>query len=417
MSSVSEEDLLLEESHLELELPFEPQGAEDEGDLDDLEPRRITEAVVTGTDWTTETILSQLRRGTIQLNPRFQRRDAWTPPRKSRFIESLFLGLPIPQIVLAERKDRRGHYLVIDGKQRLLTLLQFAASPDTEDGEPGESYEPLRLRGLEVLTGLNRKSFAELKQDPTYSDQIAGFENQTIRTVVVKNWPDEDFLYLIFLRLNTGSVQLSPQELRQALNPGPFVDFIDDFATDSGPVRMALNLNRPDFRMRDVELVVRFFGFHLFLDSYTGNLKHFLDMTCRELNEEWESKHELILETADLLDEAIRFTFEIFGTNAFRRWRGDRFESFFNRAVFDVMAFYFKHAQLRDAAADKADAVIAGFKELTETSEAFDLALRSTTKSIEATYIRLSEWGEKLSRVLEGDVPIPRLEDGRIHPQ
>src|SRR4051812_41918067 len=82
-------------------------------------------AVVTGTDWTTETVVSQLKKGNIQLTPRFQRRDAWKKDRKSRFIESLIVGLPIPQIVLAESKSERGKFIVLDGKQRLLALLQF----------------------------------------------------------------------------------------------------------------------------------------------------------------------------------------------------------------------------------------------------------------------------------------------------
>jgi hypothetical protein len=63
-------------------------------------------AVVSATDWTTETVVSQLSRGNIQLNPRFQRRDAWKRDRKSRFIESLIVGLRIPQIVLAESYKR-----------------------------------------------------------------------------------------------------------------------------------------------------------------------------------------------------------------------------------------------------------------------------------------------------------------------
>ena len=84
-----------------------------------------TGAVVTASDWTTETILSQLRQGNIDLTPSFQRREAWRNDRKSRYIESLFLGLPVPQIVLAERKGRRGSYIVIDGKQRLLSIRSF----------------------------------------------------------------------------------------------------------------------------------------------------------------------------------------------------------------------------------------------------------------------------------------------------
>src|SRR5690349_27694 len=72
----------------------------------------VSQAVVTATDWTVQTVLTQLERGNIQLNPRFQRRDAWTGVRKSRFIESLFLGLPIPQLVLAEQPKRRGQFIV-----------------------------------------------------------------------------------------------------------------------------------------------------------------------------------------------------------------------------------------------------------------------------------------------------------------
>src|SRR5688500_3142614 len=98
----------------------EEPDAETEDDLQ-LSKHSVSEAVVTSTDWTTETILSQLARGNIFLTPNFQRRDAWTDARKSRFIESLFLALPIPQLVLAERKEKRGSYIVIDGKQRLLS--------------------------------------------------------------------------------------------------------------------------------------------------------------------------------------------------------------------------------------------------------------------------------------------------------
>ena len=89
------------------------------------ELEEISGIVVAGTDWTTATIVDQLVRENIQLNPRFQRRDAWNITRKSRFIESIILGFPIPQIVLASNKKERGKFIVLDGKQRLLTILQF----------------------------------------------------------------------------------------------------------------------------------------------------------------------------------------------------------------------------------------------------------------------------------------------------
>jgi hypothetical protein len=80
---------------------------------------------------------------------------------------------------------------------------------------------------------------------------------------VIRNWPDEKFLYQVFLRLNTGSVPLSPQELRQALHPGPFSSFVDSFSGSSIEIRYILGLSAPDFRMRDAELVIRYFAFRI----------------------------------------------------------------------------------------------------------------------------------------------------------
>lgn len=88
------------------------------------------------TDWTADTIINQLGKGNIRLDPAFQRRDAWTIQRRSKFIESLILGLPIPQLVLAEGPEGKGTFLVIDGKQRLLSLQQFAGINLEEEIEP-----------------------------------------------------------------------------------------------------------------------------------------------------------------------------------------------------------------------------------------------------------------------------------------
>ena len=109
---------------------------------------------------------------------------------KSRFIESLFLGLPIPQIILAENKEKKGTYIVIDGKQRLLSLQQFVEGDD--DGKK------LKLIGLEVKENLNKMTYEEI-QNSEYCDEIDAFNNQTIRTVVVKNRPSVEVLYLLFL--------------------------------------------------------------------------------------------------------------------------------------------------------------------------------------------------------------------------
>jgi hypothetical protein len=237
--NILDEDTFIEENDTE----------ESVEELGSLNPQIVQQAVVAATDWTTETVVNQINKGNILLNPRFQRRDAWENSRKSRFIESLILGLPIPQLVLAETKNRKGRYIVIDGKQRLLSIRQFTA------GENDPDYTQLRLTGLDIRRDLNTKTLNDISNDADLYQDVSAFENQPIRTVVIKNWRDENFLYRIFLRLNTGSVPLSPQELRQALHPGKFVDFADSHSGDSSALREILKNKKPDFRMRDTELL------------------------------------------------------------------------------------------------------------------------------------------------------------------
>lgn len=114
---------------------------------DDVRP---DSTVTWSTDWTVGTLISQLSRDRFDLEPAFQRRDVWNDRRWSRFIESLLLGIPVPQVVLAERSENRGRFIVLDGKQRLRSLQRFA----------GLDGSPLRLTGLEVLKNLNGATYA-----------------------------------------------------------------------------------------------------------------------------------------------------------------------------------------------------------------------------------------------------------------
>lgn len=378
------------------------QQNESEDDLASLGDDQIRQAVVTATDWTTETILTQINKGNILLNPRFQRRDAWTKKRKSKFLESLVLGLPVPQLVLAESKESRGKYLVLDGKQRLLSIRQFAASQNDS------TFKQLKLSGLEIRKDLNGKSLEHLQEKIELYDDLAGFENQPIRTVIIKNWPNETFLYHVFLRLNTGSVSLSPQELRQALHPGKFVDFVDESSVGSRALRDILKNEKPDFRMRDAELLVRFYGFSYFLDKYSGNLKAFLDTTCKNLNEQWENQKEnisnLLLEFENA-HEAIR---EVFDQNAYRKWTSGNFETRFNRAVFDVMMFVFRRPQVRKILTKNKEEVVEIFKDLCNEPD-FLSAIEQTTKSLSATQLRLSRWVKRLNEKFGTDIHVPVL--------
>lgn len=398
------------ESEIDVELidGRTPEGAESEDDLT-LDVEKIGQAVVYTVDWTTETVLSQMKQGNINIDPKFQRRDVWKAPRKSRFIESLILGLPVPQLVFAEDRNKRGSFIVIDGKQRLLTLRQFSAAKDDK------VFSPHALAELQYRSDLEGKTLEDLQNEIPFQKDFRAFQNQTIRTVIVKNWPNEKYLYLVFYRLNTGSVPLSPQELRQALHPGHFVDFADDFSTQSVALQSALNLSRPDFRMRDVELVIRHIAFSFFLSKYQGNLKNFLDESCADLNAQWATKEKSIRAAATDLDQALLATQQIFGENAFRKWEKNSYEPRFNRAVFDAMTYYFADKKCREAAIKERAKVEKAFKLLCTSNRNFKSYLETTTKSLEATSGRLNLWGKTLSRNLKIELPVPTLIDGRIN--
>lgn len=392
--------------------PIVPEYEESNENIDDLAPlagKAVSQAVVSGTDWTTETVITQINKGNIQLNPRFQRRDAWDTRRKSRFIESLILGLPIPQLVLAESKDRKGSYIVIDGKQRLLSIRQFAAEPNDV------VYTRLRLSGLLIRPELVRKSLHDLKKDPELQNDLSAFENQPIRTVVIKNWPDENFLYHVFLRLNTGSVPLSPQELRQALHPGPFVTYADEASGASKGLRHLLKLRKPDFRMRDVELLIRFIAFSLYLSEYNGDLKSFLDATCKRLNAEWPSMQPIVVHATSDLEAGYTVARTVFGnSNVFRKWAGDKYERQLNRAIFDIMMYYFRQPAVRAAVLDAPEAVEGAFKTLCASSSEFLASIERTTKSLDATASRLNLWGHALRDTIGTEFHIPALIGDRI---
>lgn len=380
---------------------------DEEEDTSRLTAADVSRAVVTATDWTTETIISQMKKGNIELTPKFQRRDAWRAGRKSKFIESLVLGLPVPQLVLAESKDRRGSFIVLDGKQRLLTILQYTGNA------PEAERNGFALSGLQVRTDLNRKRYSDIQGNPRHREDVDSLLNQTIRTVVIRSWPNPNFLHTVFLRLNTGSLPLSPQELRQALFPGEFSSYADDRASESRELRSLMRLTSPDFRMRDVELFVRHIAFKTGLTEYDGELKDFLDATCKRLNRDWATEATNVGQIFDELERALQAASEIFGWAAVaRKWNGRDFEGSLNRALFDALTYYLSEPAIREAALLHAAEVVEAYKELCVHDQEFKAAIESTTKTVSATATRIGRWGIVLQRITGVACRLPVVDPG-----
>ncbi|MBF0568522.1 MAG: DUF262 domain-containing protein [Nitrospirae bacterium] len=397
----------------------------DDENQDDVKLRDVFEnakAVLWATDWTVDTILTQIKRGNIDMNPKFQRRDAWDQNRKSRFIESLILGLPVPQIILAEKKEKnkRTSYIVIDGKQRLLTLMQFCLTTQdlTGTGElkKGEfdPIKPLKLKNIDIkeLDGL---TYSELTSKPELYGYRDDFDNQAIRTTIIRSWPNEDFLYRVFYRLNTGSLPLSPQELRQALHPGRFLDYIDEFTNNSETFKSLFNSKNQDRRMRDIELSIRFVAFNKhFLIHYKNNLKEHLNYVCEDLNKNWDTSENKIINQLKELENAINFTNDIFGKD--RAFKSIGNPTRLNKAIYDIMVFYFSKDDIRKYINKcKAEqAIVNEFDRLCIEDKDFIEYIELSTKNTRSIVERISRWGTALSKILNIPLDIPQIVEGSV---
>lgn len=183
----------------------------------------------------------------VVLQPDFQRQYVWDPTKASKLIESAILLIPLPRIYLSEEKD--GKEYVIDGQQRLTSFFSFI------DGVfPHGS--PFKLRGLTVCADLNGKKFSDLSEE--LQDKVRYYK---VRAVTFLRNSSENLKFEIFERLNTGSVQLNDQELRNCLYRGRFNLALKEMAADTDFMHIC-GLKAPDKRMRDIELVLRFCAFY-----------------------------------------------------------------------------------------------------------------------------------------------------------
>lgn len=388
----------------ELELENKENQEDFKGDI-----KVNTQILINPSDWTIETILSLLKNGRININPEFQRRAAWNVERKSLFIESILLNYPLPQIILAEDRENK-KFIVVDGKQRLLTLLQFSES-GIKTSEQQQIYERFKLRGLERLTELEGKYYTDLQNDLTLQTYAETFNDFTIRTIVLKQW-DKDALYDMFLRINQNSVILMPQELRQALFPGPFTSFIEQASSDSMAIRSIYGSTTPDPRMRDAELLLRFYAVkNLLNNTYNGNLKDLLDGTCEYFNDNWSAEENKLMQQLTEFEEGYKFITEALGKDINPFWKYENGNPIrrFNKAIFDFIMYYFSNPKIIDSVKS-----IPNYQMLLQNKfkNAFNdvdflASVTSSTKAKGAFSKRLSRWAEILSELTGSIIEAP----------
>lgn len=201
--------------------------------------------------------------------PSYQRKYRWPKNVASRFIESIFLGLPIPPIFVATNDNFS--WEVVDGLQRISTLILYMAD-DENVRNSVSSPHALKLQDLEILTELNGMGYNDLPQPLKLY-----LARQALQVIALTDKSDKSVRFDLFERLNTGSISLSPQEVRTAVYGGRFLSFIEELSTDRHFASLLKLQAKNKNDGTKTEQVLKFFAYKNDSASFNGAVTKFLN--------------------------------------------------------------------------------------------------------------------------------------------
>ncbi len=302
-----------------------------DGDIQSDDSYTIGEYEITTSpnDFNIKTMYDFIKSGAIKI-PGFQRNYVWDIKRASKLIESIIIGLPIPQIFLYQ--ESRNKFLVIDGQQRLMSIYYFMEQRFPKDDkrtilrqifeENGKIPDNI-LHNDEFFTKFDLQLPANLPDQPNRFNKInystldeykTVFDLRTIRNIIIKqNSPNDDdsCIYEIFNRLNSGGVNLKPQEIRTSLYYSDFYSML--YRLNTLPTwRHIIGISEPDLNMRDIEILLRGFAMLIERDDYQSSMVRFLNRfskNCKQMEKEQikyfeDLFHSFLLTCSDLPEKA-----------------------------------------------------------------------------------------------------------------
>lgn len=303
--------------------------------VEELDQAR-TEIVSDGYEMSIGELMNLYRDDELTINPEYQRLFRWDATAKTRFIESLLLGIPIPPIFVFQ--DEFGVWELIDGLQRLSTVFQFT---ELLEGEKAAELGPLVLEGTNYLPSLAEKRWSpstEDADDGIGQAQQLQIKRARIRVEILKKESDDKAKYELFQRLNTGGAKLTEQEVRNCVAVMINPDFhawlmalsnFEPFVTSTAQTDIALE------SQAGVELALRFFAFLNVQYEKGLDVHEYLDAAIVRMASDpdfdMQYQQEIFERTFTALEGALH-------KNAFKRWNGDSFRGKFLISVFEVLA-------------------------------------------------------------------------------
>ena len=338
-------ELTLEEQELKVE-------HEDTGLISDVHPWDPEKIRITTKHFTLREVVDQINDKDIDLSPDFQRDYVWSERQKTRLIESVLLGIPLPAFYF--NQEASGTYQIVDGVQRLSTIDAFMQNAHT-----------LRSAHLEYLKGFNGCKFLDLG-----TLELRRFRSTQIVVHVIEPTTPVNIKYDIFSRVNTLGSPLKAQEIRHAMSSARSRNFLTSFIENS-LFDIATDHNfwkktesgefvRNSGRMTDREIALRYCAFKMSsLDEYKqfSSLDGFLVSFTERLDGKSIGNNITDIEMEKLLSSfmtAMDSAYEILGNLAFRRIEPEKKRRGpINRAIFEsqsiALSMYSKEQLLSKA--------------------------------------------------------------------
>lgn len=303
--------------------------------IDEVQTAR-QEVVTDGYDMSLGEIINLYKDKELVIDPVFQRLFRWEDQRKTRFIESLLLGIPVPPIFVFQDED--GVWELIDGLQRISTVLQLTGDLF---GERADELGPLVLNGTRFLPSLDGKRWnpsGEQVEDGLGSKLQIEIKRARIRVEILKSESADSAKYELFQRLNTGGASLSEQEVRNSIAVSinrEFHDWISALSKHASFVHTTRQTDTALEREAGTELALRFFAFRLVPYRRGMDVHEYLDdalfQLASEHNLDMDEEGDVFKKTFDYLDAAL-------SDSAFQRWNGVAFSGKFLMSLFEVIS-------------------------------------------------------------------------------
>lgn len=288
-------------------------------------------------------LIALYRDGELDIHPEFQRFYRWSEEQKSRLIESLLLGIPIPSIFVSQKED--GVWDVIDGLQRLSTIFQLVGILKDENGHLVDPLTLTRTKYLPSLEGVKWENEGNPEKEIGAEHQLL-IKRSKLDVKIILRESSESSKYELFQRLNTGGSELSDQELRNCVLitvDRHAYEWISQLNADPNFRACIALTDRAVLEQYDVELIVRFLVFRQLKEGRLRNIGDIGEFLTDELIALVQSQDfNMVAE-----QEIFRFIFEklaaSLGPDSFRRWDAaqSKYSGGFLLSAFEALAIGF----------------------------------------------------------------------------